>query len=211
MPSNPLKTKTFHYQLTTEQSRKVLSFCRQKRITLGNAFPVLLQLAHARLTHRLYAEGSITQEEWDHRTTEPTYFFGPFNLRPYLDPEWLRNGGSTRCCIAVSWYETILPHMPVARLANGRVLKKPKFDSLLSEKQFLQRCQTCKRQSKNFFQHPLLVEFAELSRSGVLRRSKILADRWRALLEPGKKGLVEMYKPDFIYANGCSNVGDVSL
>lgn len=210
-PSNPLKCRSFHYQLDREQTRNLLASCRQKGITLGNAFPVLLQLAHAKLTHKLYAEGLISQSEWEYRTREPTYFFGPFNLRSYLDPEWLKNGGSTRCCIAVAWYETILPYMPIARLANEQVHRNPDFDSLLSEKQFLSRCETCKRQSKKFFKHPLLVEFAELSRTRTLQRSKIMADRWMALLEAGEKELVDMYKPDFTYANGCSTVGDVSV
>lgn len=209
IPSNPLKCRTFHYQLDREQTRKLLASCRQKGITLGNVFPVLLQLAHAKLTHKLYAKGLISQSEWEHRTKEPTYFFGPFNLRSYLDPEWLENGGSTRCCIAVAWYETILPHMPTARLGNGKIEENPSFDSLLSEKQFLSRCGTSKRQSKVFLKHPLLVEFAELSRSRTLQRSKILADRWRAMLDPGKKELVDMYRPDFTYANGCSTVGDL--
>ncbi|GJJ11420.1 hypothetical protein Clacol_005653 [Clathrus columnatus] len=199
-PSNPLKSKTFRCQLSKEQTRKILMVCRQKGITLGNAFPVLLQLAHAKLTHRLYAERLLTQSEWENKMVEPTYFGGPFNLRPYLNPEWFQNGGSARCCIAVSLYFTTLPRMPISRLENGEVHGNPSFCSLLSKQQ---------RQSKQYFKHPLLVEFTQLLAHRVLQRSKILADRWRALLQSGRNQLIDMYKPDLILANGCSTVGDL--
>ena len=58
------------------------------------------------------ATPSIGDDEWDNRRIQPSHFGGPMNLRPYLDGQWLKNGGAAEVCLAISFYFSQLPFIP---------------------------------------------------------------------------------------------------
>lgn len=186
-------------------SKRIFTTCRQAGITLGNAMSVLALLAHARLTLRLRAQGLITDAEWQEKIRQPSHFGGPINLRPYLDAEWYKSGGATRGLSAISMYHITLPSIPVAGLNEYAT-----FDQLLSKKQFSFMCKLARKQSDKFLNHPLLVEFAELTRNSFASRSKSVAMRWRAA-SAGHPALPPEVTRPYILCNGCSTLGNVSL
>lgn len=108
----------FKIRLSALVSRQIVGSCRSQGITFGNALPVLCQVAHARVLHRRRYPAnstlpSIGEEEWDHRSVQPSHFGGPMNLRPYLDGQWLAEGGANEVCLAISFYFTHLPFLPM--------------------------------------------------------------------------------------------------
>jgi len=175
---------------------------------------VISQIAHARLYHRLYAQGFMSQSEWDHRKVEPMHFLGPMNIRPYLDKEWLASGGHSRGCIAISFFPVTLPHMPIAKdsLWNKHTNPAPPFHALLSRKRFLFRCKLAKEQGRKTLNHPLTLEFTEISRRQAIEKSKGIAMKW--LVSDGshkQSGItVPQATPSHIISNNCSTLGHIS-
>ncbi|KAF8515960.1 hypothetical protein JB92DRAFT_2912691 [Gautieria morchelliformis] len=216
-PENLPLSRTFRHQLSEELVNRVLKSCRQAGITFGHALPVLVQLAYARILHRLYAQGALSEAEWTHRIAQPMHFSGPLNLRPYLDPEWLATGER-----AVN----TLPAMPVARtLPRGSLaLENPPFDTLLSKGRFLHRCRIAKKQTSDFLNHPLQTEFAQILRLPKLRKARSNALNWRTQLAAtrtkGTQGrnlplgttVPEIALDEHIMAmsNSCSTLGDLT-
>jgi hypothetical protein len=220
----PAVSRTLRLRLSKELSGRVLGTCRQAGITFGHALSVLAQLAHARVLHRLYAQGSLSETDWTHRIKQPMHQSGPFNLRAHLDKEWLATGGADRVCVAISFYRTTLPALPVARLLrdNSQVLENPPFQAMLSRGRFLHRCRMVKKQTSAFLTHPLLPEFSQIMRPARAETSRLIALDWRAQLAAATEGiqtgnrslgLVSQGSPDdeFVLSNACSTVGDVRI
>ena len=114
----PARAMTFHLRLPVDVSQTIIRTCRSLGITFGNALPVLSQLAHARVLYRRRFHSTPTQrpideDEWASRSTQPTYFCGPWNVRPYLDRDWYENGGAREMCLAIDFYHLTLPFMPL--------------------------------------------------------------------------------------------------
>ncbi|KAF8574268.1 hypothetical protein K439DRAFT_1624450 [Ramaria rubella] len=215
--TSPVTSQTCRVYFTKELTKRVLASCRHANVTLGQALPVLAQLAHTRILYRLHNQGLISELEWGHRITQPMHFSGPFNLRPFLDSEWLATGGANRVCAAISFYRNTLPRMPLAQqLDYGQMY--PTFDALLSKARFLHRCQVAKQQTMNYFSHPLLTEFAHIMGRELLEKAKIHAQNWRVQSGDQKgattagadeKDIQPIPIHDYVESNMCSTVGDM--
>jgi hypothetical protein len=220
-PENLPISRAFRLQFSEEVANRVLKTCRQAGITFGHALPVLCQLAHARILHRLYAQGALSEAEWTHQIAQPMQFIGPLNLRPYLDPEWLATGGAGRVCTVVSYYRNRLPAMPVARtLPRGSpALEKPPFEALLSRGRFFHRCRIAKKQTSDFLDHPLKTEFAQLLKLPRIAKARSNALNWRTQVAAARtKGTLGTAVPEIPIdpqimqmSNACSSLGDVRI
>ena len=220
----PPISRTLRLQISKELSRRVLKTCRQSGITFGNALRVLSQLAHARVLHRLYAQGLLSKADWADRITQPMHQSGPFNLRSYLDQEWLAAGGADRVCTAISFYRSTLPTLPVARSLrySSEVSETPPFDALLSGPRFFHRCRIVTEQASDFLSHSLLPEFVQIMRPARAKKSRLIALDWRAQLVASKKGaqagglsvgtaIQGLPTDECVLSNACSTVGDVRI
>lgn len=196
-------------------SAKVLKTCRALGITFGNALPVLSQIAHARLLHRLHHQGKIAAEEWAYRRTQPMHFTGPINIRPYLDREWYQSGGAHEVVLAIGFWNTILPLMPVSSVVEED--GTPPFTSLLSNEQFIHRARLAKEQQTQTLKHPLLHELHELRMPNRVRSTRGLTEMWQAQVD-GREyaGNEAHFGGSFrtmgacVFSNGGSSLGNVS-
>ena len=216
-PETPPVSRTFRLKFSKSLSERILTGCREAGITFGHALSVLSQLAHARVLHRLYARGALSEAEWNYQIRQPMHQSGPINLRPYLDQEWLSTGGAERVCMAVSFSRRTLPSMPVAR-EGSRVLENPPFDALLSSARFFHRCRTVKRQTVGLLTHPLQTEFAQIVSPARLEKSQLHALNWRAHIRAAIEGTracnlsLSTPPPDeCVLSIACSTVGDVRI
>ena len=214
-------SRTFRLKFSKSLSERILTGCREAGITFGHALSVLSQLAHARVSQRLYVQGALSEAEWNHQIRQPMHQSGPINLRPYLDQEWLSTGGAERVCMAVSFYRSTLPAMPVAR-EGSRVLENPPFDAFLSSARFFHRCRMVKKQTIDLLAHPLHTEFAHLLRPARLETSRSSALNWRAQSAATteetqvKNTFLSAAVPtphpnEYVLSNMCSTVGDVRM
>ena len=183
----------------------MLAGCRALKITFGAALPVIAQLAHARFLHRLSSQGLISDREWDERLRQPTHFAGPANLRPYLSPDWYRNGGDREICLAIHFWFLKMPFLPISQRAKkeGRL---PPFDELLSKGRFKLRADMVKSRVAGALGHPLYLDMAALRTPTRVDSMKKIALNWRNGKDP--KEVAEPLPP-FTYSNGGSSVGNV--
>lgn len=209
--------------ISEADSSSIVETCRRNNITFGNALPVLCQLAHSRILHRLHyksgASPRIFDEEWEHRLAQPMHFTGPMNLRPYLNQNWYKNqGGASEICLAISFSHYVLPRMPVSSLsADEWAADFPPFNSLLSRSRFIQRSHLVKRQAAALTRHPLMHEFHEIIASDRISRTREAALAWREKEKCGKvlvrsdsDGVNVFNDSECIFANDGSTLGNVS-
>jgi hypothetical protein len=190
-------------------SARIVARCRQHKITIGQAHPVLSQIAGARVLHRRYLRGEIGEAEWDLIKKQPFNIHGPLNLRPYLDREWHNKGGSTAVALCISFFSFKLPFMPSnceLPLDNG----SPSFASLLSNARFLLRCRMVQKQSKAFMQHPLFFELAHAILPTNFDARIKAAATWKTGGPVGPKvTLPTNIGQDVVFFSGGSNLGNV--
>ncbi|EJD06369.1 uncharacterized protein FOMMEDRAFT_165197 [Fomitiporia mediterranea MF3/22] len=117
----PASSRTIVSRLPASILQRIVETSHAMKVTLGNALPVLSQLAHARVLYRRRV-GSISHrlpeigdKEWAYRCIQPMHFICPYNLRPYLDSAWYKSGGSQDVCLAVGFRELVLPPMPTPK------------------------------------------------------------------------------------------------
>jgi hypothetical protein len=134
--------------LDAEETQKVLATCRSQGITFGHAFHVLCQLANASIIRDV----RFSEREWEYRKRQPSHFFSPLNIRPFLDKHWLKNGGMSEVLTTGSVYQCTLPFLP---------LENPHHE-MLSKKRFFYRCRLAKNEMDLQLRHPLLLDFAAL-------------------------------------------------
>ncbi|EPQ58332.1 hypothetical protein GLOTRDRAFT_137071 [Gloeophyllum trabeum ATCC 11539] len=195
--ATPAKSCETRISLPYELSSRIISTCRQNRITFGHAHPVLGQLALSRVLHRLRGQGKISDAEWETRRRQPMHNGGPANLRPFLDREWVARGGDSEAMIAISFYWNTLPFMPCA--ADGDA--NPSFDKLLSRERFFYRCRMMKAQSDGFFRHPLFLEIASARLPGRIERARSGTLQWMAKEGTLTKELEEVHRNVFQIQN----------
>jgi hypothetical protein len=168
----PAHSKQFWKILEKESGEAVLESCRRQGITFGHAVYVLCQLAHTMVLHRRRKD--MLDGEWEYRIQQPMHFGAPVNSRPYFDPEWLRRGGGTEVFFAITYSRLTLPSMP--RIDEGELT----YGKFMSQKIFLHRCHSARRQMTNYLKHPLLLQFAALLEQRHCKGKKTLLDVWRA-------------------------------
>ncbi|KAG9312362.1 hypothetical protein JVU11DRAFT_7682 [Chiua virens] len=195
-PFVPARSREMSIMLTPAETATVLANCRLHKVTFGNAYPVLTQMATTRLLYRRYLRGEISEEEWQHRKKEPYTISSPLNLRPYLDKAWFERGGGGEfvTSLSLSFYQ--LPCMPLGETARSSGQKlglsdgAPPFSDLLTFDRFRYRVELIKKQAAALFDHPLFLEMVhaasmqrQLRAPSVvlqwLQRTKIAKDRTR--------------------------------
>lgn len=187
-------------------------------MTFGVAHPVIGQVALARVLCRKYVRGEINQDEWEFRKREPMITGGPLNLRPFLDEEWYKRGGSTNVSLAIGFFFYTLPYMPLGAASNitpGAPV--PSYSDLLSKKRFAYRCGLIKQQADRVLRHPLQYEIGTNMLSTRVLFVKSTAEDWkkRVLLQkPSDRQLLsaqELASTGMVFGHGGSSFGNVSF
>lgn len=216
-PLTPARSRYLHTTFTPSESKKIIQSCREQRVTFGNAYHVLGQVAMTRVLHRLYLARQISPEEWFFRQREPFMPGGPLNQRPFLDPEWYSCGGASTVNLAISFFYNRLPAIPGGTRpgVEGQV---PSHNQLLSRARFFYRARIMKAQANAFLRHPRHVDihFARMPK----RIESVAAhvEKWRALqrsdtsigLSTQPISATEQAKgPNFVMAFGGSSMGSL--
>jgi hypothetical protein len=197
----------------------ILANCRQYGITLTCAYYALSQVALSRVLCRRYLRGEISEEEWAYRKREPMFFNGPINLRPYEDGTWFEEGGSGEVGINVSFWQYILPFMPLGVMSTkGKevadvemVAGAPSFGALMSFGRFLHRCEVVRRQMKKVFGHARFVEMCVTGYQFRVAARREAAGAWRAMeARTRDEGSVPVQALGPIITQVGSSVGNVS-
>jgi hypothetical protein len=152
----------------------------------------------------------IPSDEWADRLRQPMHFGAPINPRPHLDPEWLRQGGATEVFFAITFTRVTLPSMPYI-LAGDLT-----YGNLMSRRTFFYRCQSVRKQMKDYLKHPLMLQFAALLEQRACVGKKALIDVWRARDSLIEKAPVTSKSPllgntGAVFSNGGSSFGAVSV
>jgi hypothetical protein len=164
----PAISKKAIIRLPESLSQSIITACRAKGLTFGNAYLVIAQMAFTRVLYRLRKRGEITNEEWLYRLQQPTHVGGPLNLRPFLSPDWLKNGGETELNVVIGFFYVSLPHIPCASGARDTLSftvdesGAPPFSDLLSRERFSYRCSVMRQQMASFLNHPLVRRLSTL-------------------------------------------------
>ena len=178
-------------------------------------------MGSTRVLHRRYLRGEISEEEFKQHCTQPFHSAGPINLRPFLDREWYESGGDEVVMLGINLYIITIPSMPTvpdgwltqhkSELEDGTL----PFPALFSRDRFVRRVQAVKKQFKHTLTHPLLFEIAAAPSLGRVIGAKAAAERWkrhqaREGLGETEKPILGSPKPDYIFHNGGSSLGNVS-
>ncbi|KAJ7109457.1 hypothetical protein C8R44DRAFT_986433 [Mycena epipterygia] len=192
-----------------------LKKCRQHGFTVGNALPVLGQIALSRMLCRRYIRGDISPEEWEFRKKQPYHTAGPLNLRPFLDKTWYQAGGQNNVSLSVGFFYFTLPFTPLGppNLAPGDAL--PELSQLMSPQRFLLRCNIMKRSASRYINHPLFFEIGAARLSAKIPRQKDVAAKWEAEyvsqseIEKHNVSPMEQAKYGTVMSHGWSTFGNM--
>lgn len=215
-PDTPVISRTITVRISPSLTQAIVRGCHSLGVTLGNALPVLSQVAFARVLHRMHRKGQLSDEELQHRRTQPMHFISPLNYRPFLDKAWNKAGGAMDICIAIGWYNYTLPFMP----SSGTVdeTNAPPLSSLLSLPRFLARARMVRKDVRRFFRQPLLHELhlLRLPERSRRRREAVLA---RRAIQDGEnvvennRQLADLFAETepCIFSHGGGSLGNVSF
>ncbi|PFH54287.1 hypothetical protein AMATHDRAFT_561 [Amanita thiersii Skay4041] len=200
--------------LSPEKSVTVLRNCKKLGLTFGNVYPVLAQVAFARLLCKRYVAGYIEQDEWDYRRKEPMINGGPLNMRPYLSKSH-DVMGFAGIGVAVCFYVYTLPFMPLgsaSHLKPGDPI--PSFSELLSFGRFILRAQSIRKQAANYSGHPLFLDMARAQTLHRIDRLKHIALRWRNGIKVTPELMAdipvrEQAHQGYVVAHGGSSFGNM--
>ncbi|KAJ6502472.1 hypothetical protein C8R45DRAFT_620725 [Mycena sanguinolenta] len=216
----PAQSGLLSVPLSPAESLCITQNLKKHRITVGNALPVLAQVALARILCRRYVRGEISAEEWEFRKKEPYHTAGPINLRPFLDKTWFDSGGRSNVSLNIGYfYFTIgFTSLGPASLAPGD--RVPEFSELMSPGRFLLRCNTMKKLTSRYLNHPLFFEIGQARLAGKIPMQKAVAAKWekdpKSFVRPGEVEAnnlppVEQAARGTVMAHGWStfaNMGD---
>ncbi|KAK7020548.1 hypothetical protein R3P38DRAFT_2970116 [Favolaschia claudopus] len=201
--------------LSQTESLNITRNLKAHKISVGNALPVLSQVALARLLCRRYVRGEIDSEEWAFRQREPYHTAGPINLRPFLDKSWFESGGHSSVSVNIGYFYFTLGYIPLpSTLAPGD--SAPEFCNLMSPERFLLRCRTMKRLASRYLKHPLFFEVGAARLAGKIAMQKQVAARWEkdpeSFVKPGEieennVSLLEQAQRGTVMAHGWSTFG----
>ncbi|KIJ69308.1 hypothetical protein HYDPIDRAFT_36382 [Hydnomerulius pinastri MD-312] len=216
----PARSRILVTSFSPEQTTAIMANCRRNKVTFGNAYLPLAQVAMTRVLYRRYLRGEISEEEWGYRKRQPHISGGPLNLRPYLDKQWLNKGGGGEFMLAISFFFYQLPFMTLGVTAKQRrgdlVLSNgaPPFANLLTFNRFLHRANMVKDQGANFLKHPLFLEIAGAAHVARLEGTRIGALEWMKSVEEGTavdegEALAATEIPGAVWAHGGSSIGNM--
>ncbi|KAH7921279.1 hypothetical protein BV22DRAFT_1019666 [Leucogyrophana mollusca] len=183
-PYTPAQSLLLVTNFSPETSSLILKNCRRHNITLNNAYYAISQVAMTRVLCRRYIRGEIGEDEWEYRKCQPMHFHGPLNLRPYLDSDWFKEGGSGDVGLNISFFQYTLPFMPLGKMSRPGtnnlelVNGAPSFSDLMSFGRFLLRCSMVKSQAEQIFNHPRFVDISVAAHVDRVPPSKEAALKW---------------------------------
>lgn len=174
-------------------------------------------MATARLLHRRYIRGEISDQEWEFISKQSTHSRGPINLRSYLDKDWYEGGGHGECVVSLAYFSCTLPSFPCPKRTseNGTFQLPdtvPSFADLLSHERFLLRCNMIKKQLRTQLKHPLFVDIAEIRQQAMLNSKRNIYRQWRAKVESREfcsEQPVNGFKNDLLYTYEWTTVPEV--
>ena len=219
-PFTPARCAYRIIALPQEVSTCIIQNCRNQGISFGSAYPIIAQVATARLLLRRYLKGEIDETEWEFRKKEPMYSGGPINLRRFLDQEWQNTGGMDHTCLAIGYYLYSISFLPLgsaATLQPGMAL--PAVGDLLTRERFFHRAHSVQKQAKALMGNPLFLEIGNSAFSQLRRveRTKETALIWKENNGPpaalGDRVWTPMERAvaGIVPCNGGSSMGDVSF
>ncbi|KAJ7235440.1 hypothetical protein B0H12DRAFT_145877 [Mycena haematopus] len=186
----PAQSGLLSAPLSPAESLRITQNLKKHGITVGNALPVLAQVALARILCRRYVRGEISADEWEFRKKEPYHTAGPINLRPFLDKMWYKSGGHNNVSVNIGYFYFTLGFTPLgpATLAPGD--RVPEFSELMSQGRFLLRCNTMKKLTSRYLTHPLFFEIGAARLAGKIAMQKAVAAKWerdpQSFVRPGE-------------------------
>jgi hypothetical protein len=196
--------------LPPDVSTRIIQTCQNNGISFGNAYPIIAQVAAARLLLNHYLKGKVDEDEWDFRKKEPMYSFGLVDLRPFLEPA---------ACLAIDFYCHSIAFLPLgqaSKLKPGMTL--PAVGNLLTRERFFYRAKLVQNRAKALLGNPLFLEIGDsvmAQRRGV-ESPRERALKWRANVTPDPVALNDrVLTPQelaagFVVLNGGSSLGNVS-
>ncbi|KAJ7046866.1 hypothetical protein C8F04DRAFT_1061993 [Mycena alexandri] len=201
------------------ESLPIMQNLRKHGISVGNALPVLAQVAMARVLSRRYVRGEIDAEEWEFRKKQPYHTAGPIDLRPLLDKSWYKNGGQTNVSVNIGYFYFTLGFMSLssANLAPGD--SAPEFSKLMSPERFWLRCNRMKHLASVYLNHPLFFEIGEARLAGKITNRRQVAAKWekdpQSYVRPGEVeehnvSAIDQVKFGSVMSHGWSSYGDMS-
>ena len=204
-----------------DRSSLVVASCRKHSITIGTVLSVLGQMGSARVLHRRYFRGEITEGQWECYRSQPFHAVGPINFRPFLDREWYESGGAEVVMLGISFYSVTLPSIPTvsyewlsqhqSKLEDGA----PPFSALLPQDRFVRRAQAVKKQFKDILTHPLLFEIGVAHHAERPLVCKGAVEKWKKFqagekLEEVEEPILDFPSDDYLFHNGGASLGNVS-
>ncbi|KAK0228722.1 hypothetical protein IW262DRAFT_1446276 [Armillaria fumosa] len=153
MNENRADSRKTALSFTAEETLRIMEICRYQGLAFGSVYMVLGQIAMARLFCRRYAQGLMTEEEWEFRKREPTYTAGPINIRSYLDRKWYTRGGAENPMLSIGFYLYPMSFVPLKPEGGHST-----FDVLLSRQRFWYRCRNMKKRANDVLNHPLFLD-----------------------------------------------------
>ncbi|KAJ7583480.1 hypothetical protein C8J56DRAFT_830760 [Mycena floridula] len=210
--STPAKSCRTSFSFSPSESLEVIKGCRKHGLTFGNVYPVLGQLAMARVLCRHRIRGEIGDEEWDFRRKELMTTAGPVNLRPYLDKEWYEQGGDSIVSVQIGFFYYAMPLMPLGNIVAGDRL--PSFDELLSLKRLVYRGFLLKKQANLHFKNPLFLEILAAGKPGRLQRLEGTLKAWqesrdKVVKDPTYLTPMEQSRNGLVVGIGGSSAGNL--
>lgn len=202
-------------------SALIISKCRDYNITLNSAYHTFFQVALSRLLCRRHLRGEISDEEWEYRKRQPMLCVGLVNLRPYCDRDWFNKGGSGEVGLIFSFYQHILPFMPLGAIANKNtdhlelVDGAPLFQDLMSFDRFLLRCASMRSKCETLFRNPRFLDICIAAHSDPLETIAARAASWRqagerSMTTAEAHRLLSYKAPGPVFSHRGASLGDVS-
>ncbi|KAF9013890.1 hypothetical protein BDQ17DRAFT_1341682 [Cyathus striatus] len=211
----PARSGHVAHELSEEETSTIMHFCRKYKLTFGNVFPLLGHLALTRVLCRRYLRGDMSEEEWGFRKKEPLTTAGPLNLRPLLDTEWYKAGGSNHVVISIGFFFYTLPFMPLGRAQNlRRGDAVPSYTQLLSSERFLLRSKLVKEQAAALLKHPLAYELSTARLRSRVPQNRGVVANWRSgTVPPGvddsQISAIDQSLQGLVMSHGGSSFGNV--
>ncbi|KAF7323046.1 hypothetical protein HMN09_00084500 [Mycena chlorophos] len=198
-------------KLSPAETLRLISTCRAKRITVGNALPVLAQVALARMLCRRYLRGEIGAEEWEFRRIQPSHTAGPINLRTFLDREWFDAGGAANVSVYIGYFYFSAPFTPLPRLQAGDPVPKP--TELMTRERFVLRCNQMKANASKYLKHPLFFEIGQARLANKIPNQRRVAEMLASnepFLDPSTLNLSPMEQAQHgpVFTHGWSTFGN---
>ncbi|PBK78307.1 hypothetical protein ARMSODRAFT_947198 [Armillaria solidipes] len=205
MNENTVDSRKTVLRFTAEETLRILKKCRDHGVAFGNVYVVLGQIAMGRLLCRRYAQGLMTEEEWEFRQTEPTYTMGPVNIRPYLDREWYTRGGAENPMLSIGFYAYPMSFVPL-KLEGAHST----FEALLSRQRFWYRCRNMKKRATDLLKHPLFLDIGSVRYPQAITMLKELVSKAQAS-SSGEEDIsvpaIDRARHGVVHSFGGSNFG----